>query len=140
MNHFLKTWKAFLKEENSKDTSTIAKVVLMNADRHVLFLKRSNYVNEFAEEWDLPGGHVKEGEGLLDGLIREVEEETSLILFRTTLFKKIGNKHYFRSIYERGNIVLSREHTDFEFIDVTQIQNPTKYEKIAIEVVQNEQH
>ena len=138
MSSFLKSWKAYTKEE-AKDTAIIAKVVLMNANRDVLFIKRSNYVDKFAEEWDLPGGHIKEGESLLDGLVREVQEETSLILFRATLFKKVGRHHYFRSIYERGNIILSREHTDYEFIDVTQIQNPSKYEKIAIEIVQNEE-
>ena len=39
-----------------------------------------DYVDKFAGEWDLPGGHLQQDEGLLDGLRREVEEETGIIV------------------------------------------------------------
>ena len=65
--------------EALEDSSEVAKIVLVDSQGRVLFLKRSNYLEKFAGEWDLPGGHIKEGEKLLEGLFREVEEETGWI-------------------------------------------------------------
>ncbi len=139
MKSIFKEWRTFLTKNDLPDTAQVAKLVLMNKDRHVLFLRRSNYVKKYAGELDLPGGHIKEGESLLDGLAREVEEETSLRIFRATLYTKKENIAYFRSIYEKGRINLSNEHTEYEFVDVMTIENPSKFEKIAIEVVKDEQ-
>ena len=58
------------------DIKTVAKVVLIDDSNRVLFLKRSNYMEKYAGEWDLPGGHLKSNESLSAGLKREVEEET----------------------------------------------------------------
>ena len=139
MKSIFKEWREYLSENESPDTSQVVKIILLNKDNHVLFLKRSNYMDKYAGEMDLPGGHVKEDETLLDGLKREVEEETGLEIFRATLHTKKENIAYFRSIYEQGDIILSNEHTDHQFVDVMKIKNPSKFEKIAIEVVKNEQ-
>jgi 8-oxo-dGTP pyrophosphatase MutT (NUDIX family) len=60
------------------DSRNVAKVIIIDGDRRVLFLKRSDYVDKFAGEWDLPGGHIQVGEDLMVGLKREVKEETTL--------------------------------------------------------------
>ena len=134
MRYIYESWRRFLTEE---DTSTVAKVVLVDENNHVLFLKRTDYTDKFKGEWDLPGGHIKSGESLMDGLIREVEEETGLTIRRARLFTKQGNLHFFESKYEKGNIILSNEHSEHKFIDPLTIQNPSKFEKIAQEVVKN---
>ena len=126
-----------MKEEDQKDSSTVAKLVLVDENGHVLFLKRTNYMDKFAGEWDLPGGHVHVGEKLLDGLQREVEEETSLNVLRATLFTKIDNLYFFRAVYEGGDIVLSNEHSDFEFRDPLLLDNPSKFEKVALMVIKD---
>ena len=76
-----------MKENEEKDSKRVAKIVLVNQNKEVLFLKRTNYHKKHAGEWDLPGGHVEVGEELLDGLFREVEEETGLTIKRARLFK-----------------------------------------------------
>ena len=85
----------------------------------------------------MPGGHVHVGEELIDGLFREVEEETGLVIKRARLFKKMENLYFFEGVYEKGNIVLSNEHSEHVFIDPLSIENPSKFEKVAIEVVQS---
>ena len=127
-----------MKEEDHEDSSTVAKLVLVDENGHVLFLKRTDYMDKFAGEWDLPGGHVHVGEKLLDGLQREVEEETSLNILRATLFTKIDNLYFFRAVYEGGDIVLSNEHSDFEFRDPLLLDNPSKFEKVALMVVKDD--
>ncbi len=130
----MENWKNFIKEDD-QDSKEVAKLVLINSNNEVLFLKRSNYVDKFAGEWDLPGGHLKVGEALVDGLQREVEEETSLKVLRVRLFTKIDNISFFESVYEQGSIVLSNEHTDHKFINPFEFKNPDKFQKIAQKVV-----
>ena len=72
MSLFQDKWREFLEEDKKgKDSDKIAKAVLYKDDK-VLLLKRSSYMKKHAKEWDLPGGHIMEGENLEDGLLREV--------------------------------------------------------------------
>ena len=52
------------------DSREVAKVVIINDNNHVLMLKRSDYVDKFAGEWDLPGGHIQVGEEFDTGMRR----------------------------------------------------------------------
>lgn len=137
MQDILNNWRLFLEEKQLEDSNRVAKIVLVNQNKEVLFLKRTNYHKKHAGEWDLPGGHVHVGEELIDGLFREVEEETGLVIKRARLFKKMKNLYFFEGVYEAGNIVLSNEHSEHMFIDPLTIENPSKFEKVAIEVVQS---
>jgi 8-oxo-dGTP pyrophosphatase MutT (NUDIX family) len=139
MSVVIEEWRRFLTKEN-KDSSRVTKIVLVNSENKVLFLKRTGYVEKYAGQWDLPGGHVHVGEKLIDGLKRELEEETGLVVPRPSIFTKIENLYFFKGTYERGKIVLSSEHSEYDFIDPMQIQNPSKFEKVAQMVVKNEQY
>ena len=137
MNYIFESWRLYLKEENFKDSKKVAKIVLVDGEGKVLFLKRTAYHKKYAGEWDLPGGHVHVGEDLKDGLFREVEEETGLSIKRAKLFTKKENLYFFQAVYEQGDIILSNEHSEYEFIDPLTIQNPSKFEKVAQLVVKN---
>ncbi|MBO7936675.1 NUDIX domain-containing protein [Streptomyces sp. S9] len=50
--------------------------VNLNGERHAFAQKRSGGRRLFPGTWDIVGGHVEEGETLLEALAREVEEET----------------------------------------------------------------
>ena len=62
----------------NNDSRQVAKVVIIDDHNRVLMLKRSNYMDKYAGEWDLPGGHIRVGEDFLVGMKREVKEETNL--------------------------------------------------------------
>ena len=141
MKLLLETWRDYLSEKDSQepqDSSKVVKIVLVDSENKVLFLKRTDYMDKFAGEWDLPGGHVHVGEKLFDGMQREVEEETGLKVFRATLFTKVGRLHFFKGKYEQGNIILSREHSEYEWRDPLERENLSKFEKIARMVIENE--
>ena len=77
------------------DTKTVAKIVLYDDKKRILMLKRNKHVKKHANEWDLPGGHIRKGEDLISGLFREVKEETNIKNFDAIFFKKMKNKHFF---------------------------------------------
>lgn len=54
--------------EERMSLSAVVKLVCLRA-RRALLLRQAD------DSWDLPGGRLEDGEGLLDGLAREVEEE-----------------------------------------------------------------
>ena len=122
----------------SKDSKIVAKIVLIGEDDKVLFLKRTNYVKKYAGKWDLPGGHIHVDEDVVEGLRREVKEETGLDIKEVKKVKDVGNKRYFQATLPKGEIKLSSEHSEFKMISVKNIKNPNKYEKIAQEIFEND--
>ena len=61
------------------DSRQVAKVVIIDDNDRVLMLKRSGYMDKYAGEWDLPGGHIQVGEDFQTGMKREVKEETDSV-------------------------------------------------------------
>ena len=110
------------------DLKKVAKAVLIRNSR-VLLLK-----NE--KGWDLPGGHIKQGENILDGLKREVFEETGLTIDNPrSLGHSHRHKHFFCASFPRDDIKLSDEHSEFVFAPIEKIKdlpNLEPYYKEAI--------
>ena len=134
MKLIMENWKYFLNEGDSKK---IAKIILFNDEDKVLFLKGTKHVKKFSGKWDIPGGHVHEDEEITAGLEREVEEETGLKLKKYEKVKVVGKIHYFKGKIPTGKIILSKEHSDYKFRDVRDVKNPSKFEKIAREILRN---
>lgn len=86
-------------------------------------LRRSKTAKHRPGEWDLPGGFVGHGESSDDGVIREVFEETALVIDKPELIvRKAGFSHeaqhefsYYRSLVIEGETVLSYEHDMYEW-------------------------
>lgn len=139
MRDVLQPWNVFMEQENKPvDSKQVVKVVLVNSDDEVLFLKRTDYVEKYAGDWDLPGGHVHVGESLEKGLRRETKEETGLSLGSVEKLQQIDNIIFYKAKFVDGNIKLSKEHSEFKFRNVKNLKNPSKFEKVAKEALQNE--
>ena len=130
-------WREFLEEEKKKDSKKIAKAVLYK-DTKVLLLKRSSYMKKHAGEWDLPGGHIIEGEDIEDGLLREVWEETSLKIKNPVKLHSNGNDTYYMADLPDTEIKLSDEHTEHKMFSLEDLKNlnlPDKYAKAVKETL-----
>ncbi len=117
------------------DSRKVAKVVIISDDM-VLMMKRSNYVEKYAGEWDLPGGHIKVGEALEAGMAREVKEETGLRIENPVFIQDIDNLSFFYCEYDNEPIKLSHEHTAFRFFRAKNLNPNTKFEKIALKALE----
>ena len=92
-------------------------------DGELLLLKRRDDDEEFPGLWDTPGGRLHAGESALDGLKREVAEETGLALtsarplstwtFDTPVETVLGISFLARD--PNGTVRLSDEHVTFEW-------------------------
>jgi 8-oxo-dGTP pyrophosphatase MutT (NUDIX family) len=76
--------QVFYPDDFLEDTMDVSKVIAVTNDNKVLILKRTD-----TGEFDIPGGHAKEGETSQYTAIRETQEETGLELFN---LKQIGTK------------------------------------------------
>src|SRR3954469_25090545 len=74
---------------------------LVESDGCVLLVRRAAW-DSLPGQWELPGGKVDRGERVLEGLAREVEEETGLMLADA---RQVSAREM---ISPRGNLV--REH------------------------------
>ena len=120
----------------SKDCKQVTKVVIIDNDNRVLMLKRSDYMDKYAGEWDLPGGHIKVGESLEIGLKREIKEETDLTIENVTFIEKMDNLYFYFCAYNQKPIKLSDEHTGFRFFSKQNLDPSKKFEKIALKALE----
>lgn len=111
------------------------KAVIVRDDK-VLVLRRSekeiksSYVNK-NEPWDLPGGSVRYSENSLEGLLREIKEETSLkvrIIRPMRVFDAIKSRVHMTIVtylceYRSGEVVLSDEHEKFYWLTAVEAEN-----------------
>ncbi len=104
------------------DSNKVAKAVILNDDLEVLLLATDNNP-QFDGHWDLPGGHVMINENIIDGLIREVWEETGLIIKNAEELYQKGTTTFFTAELPPGDIILSSEHKDSMFVSLQQLDD-----------------
>jgi len=117
--------------EKTKPTFGMYTKALIIHNRKMLIIKRSNYANSGIGEWDIPGGGLDFDETILDGLHREIMEETGLIVYVDRLLYAVtaimptkSNDGAVGLVYichtDSDTVTLSHEHT--EYLWATKIQ------------------
>ena len=115
-------------EDKSTDVDEIVKAVLVS-DSGVLLLRRAPS-EAHSDKWDLPGGHLIEGEDAESGLLREVWEETGLRIGAAKEMYSQGKNTYFKASLPSGEIKLSKEHTEYAIVSKEELSEyvlPEKY-------------
>jgi 8-oxo-dGTP pyrophosphatase MutT (NUDIX family) len=101
----------------------IVKAIIVNCFKYLVLVRRKDGL------LDLPGGKLEEGEGVCQGLVREVSEETGLVFERPEpvnrwilpTAKGMLNGMTFCCDYKQGRVVLSPEHTEYFWQDLDKI-------------------
>ena len=127
MRRLMESWNSYLQE--SEDMNRVSKAIMIGDvegfnDGKVLILKRhkSHITEDFPYEWDLPGGHIQEGEGEKDALVRELTEEIGFApLLVPDWFLLSGNTRFFIIQDWEGTFELGAEHEDYEWINPSEV-------------------
>jgi len=94
--------------------------VVCRSDDRLLVVRRSSDGG-----WELPGGRLHRNEAVIDGLHREIREETGLAVtvhrpVAATSWQNTGDEDRFAVYYyctaDESDVALSDEHTDFRWV------------------------
>lgn len=125
----------------------VLKAIILRGDGRMLVLRRPvNRQHSDSGLWDLPGGKIEYGEQVIDGLCREVREETGLDInvhpVPLSMWSEVSphrNTHYIGitmlADYTGGDIRLSREHVKFEWVMPTTFVKRKTFKALRAEIV-----
>ena len=104
----------------------VSKVIIFDGRKILLLKRNADSITERSPwPWDLPGGHLDDGEEPEDAAIREVSEETELrinSLIPVGKDSNIGKLTYFYVTEDwSGDIQLSEEHEEYKWVDDAEI-------------------
>ena len=105
-------------EKNFEPGNDLDMSVKAVVHRNVLVLLLKN-----KKGWDLPGGHVRQGENKISALMREIFEETGINVSNVQdLNMTHGNKHFFTCEFLTDDIILSDEHQEYGFFNLEEVE------------------
>lgn len=116
----------------------VAKLVMIDPDGKHLLMHRSNHPT-FGFDPDLPGGTLEDGETLLETMLREVEEESGVIISRDDVQQVYSGNNYsahgthyalfVTNVKSRPDLKMSWEHSSFKWLDLSEFLNQAKNAK-----------
>lgn len=90
----MKTIDNFL-QEVANDTKVVCKALVFRGDEILLLRRRIDPPKIGKGKWDLPGGHIKKNEKPINGLKREIFEETG---------SSVSNVVYIKTLQMTNNV------------------------------------
>jgi 8-oxo-dGTP pyrophosphatase MutT (NUDIX family) len=97
-----------------KDIDSVSKVIILWRDRF-LVLERID-----GDGWELPGGHLNEGEKFAAGAKREVYEETKIKISKLKVILKQKEFRLYTATPKILKVKLSNEHTAYKWVNKRQ--------------------
>jgi len=105
-----------------------AAVVVVNKLGQVLILKRASHSATYPNHWNFPGGSLDEGETPSEAAIRELREETGLMVskpylnhFETRTLPKITIYYFITGEYQ-GQVAINSESSDYKWVFLNELE------------------
>lgn len=122
------------------NTRIVSKVILQCDDGQVLLLKRSGTDKRRPNQWDIPGGHVDQGEFPTEAAARETVEEAGIITDARDLrlvyamTEKVDEELsvtwlFYLARTTQTHVTISNEHSDYAWLPVDEAIDRLEYER-----------
>lgn len=101
------------------------KAIILDDTGKLLAIRRSNTAPTGPLHWDLPGGDLDFGEDPIHGIVREIVEETGLVVYNPVVFDVAARVSAdgdfwvtpaYKVHYTSGEVRLSYEHDEFKWV------------------------
>jgi len=122
--------------------------ILQDPDGKILLIKRQSNDNSLPGFWELPSGRIDKGETKPIALVREVKEETGIDISNIIVkqvdeeycefetengdTKKVTEHTFLYQLNNIPDIILSSEHSDFQWIELEKLDSVYKDENDLI--------
>lgn len=129
----MKSFISYILEDNYKKFTDIIVV----CDGELLLLRRANYIKKFGGKWCLPGGHIDKGEDSKEAIVRELNEETGIVINECKLWKTWEYSNgdasdiYIVYLKEKPEVKISREHAQYKWVKLEAKELEKYKEKFA---------
>lgn len=118
----------------------VSKAIVVNAEGKILLLRRSADDDRRPSQWDIPGGHVDEGENPVQAAAREtaeeagisVEAEDMVLVYAMTQVPREGESVtwlFHRVHIDQADVRLSHEHSDYAWATISDALDMITYER-----------
>ena len=106
------------------DVREVAKVIITSPDGEVLLVKRADHMRWEPGKWDLPGGHRKQDEDILDAAVREVKEELGIDVGDLEKVTEINDITFFKTEKEKQDqYELDDENQEAKWVNISEIES-----------------
>lgn len=111
------------------ESSTQFTDIIVECNNEILLLRRANYMKRFGGKWCLPGGHIDNQETSKTAILRELKEETNIIINDATFFTNYKymsgetSDIYYIILEEKPEVKISREHAQYKWVSRNDIHN-----------------
>ena len=130
----MKSLIRYIKEDIQKKFTDI--IVICNGE--LLLLRRANYMKTFGGKWCFPGGHIDKGEKSETAILRELKEETGIVvdsvpkLWKTWEYSN-GDISDIYKVYldTKPEVKISREHAQYKWVKIDVKELEKHKEKFA---------
>ena len=130
----MKSLIRYIKEDAQKKFTDI--IVICNGE--LLLLRRANYMKTFRGKWCLPGGHIDKGENSETAILRELKEETGIVvddtpkLWKTWEYSNGDTSDIYQIYFDtKPEVKISREHAQYKWVKIEAKELEKYKEKFA---------
>lgn len=120
----MKRFTEYITESSAQFTD-----IIVECNNEILLLRRANYMKRFGGKWCLPGGHIDNQETSKTAILRELKEETNIIINDATFFTNYKymsgetSDIYYIILKEKPEVKISREHAQYKWVSRNDIHN-----------------